>query len=146
MRPPLQLEESSEVDDVVLQVVPCPLDMFRPLLQLALLLLPHIDEDLLHLRVLVQTLVFDQPPEAGAEALVERVSIEVELLVARVLLVLRHAVLEAYLDPQIAVSVDRLERDSRKVFAVPEEGELLRLVSVELEQLVRLLLLILNRE
>ena len=120
--------------------------MFRPLLQLALLLLPHIDEDLLHLGVLVQTLVFDQPPEAGAEALVERVSIEVELLVARVLLVLRYAVLEAYLDPQIAVSVDRLERDSRKVFAVPKEGELLRLVSVEFEQLVRLLLLILNRE
>ena len=44
------------------------------------------------------------------------------------------------------MSVDRLERDPREVVAVLEEGELFCLIPVELEQLVRLLLLILDRE
>lgn len=146
MRPLLQLEKPSQVDDVVLQLVPRPLDRLRPLFQLALLLLPHVGEDLPHLRVVVQVLLLDQPPEARAEALVERVAAEVELLAARILLARRHAVLDADLDAQVAVSVDRLERDSREVLVVSEEGELFRLVSVELEELVRLLLLVLDRE
>ena len=146
MRPLLQLEEPPQVDDVVLQFVSRPLDLLRPLFQLALLLLPHVGEDLPHLRVVVQVLLLDQPPEARAETLVERVAAEVELLAARILLTLRHAVLDADLDAQVAVSVDRLERDSREVFVVSEEGELLCLVPVKLEELVRLLLLVLDRE
>lgn len=146
VRPLLQLEESPQVDDVVLQLVARLLDLVRPLLQLALFLLPHIGEDLSHLRVLVQAGLLDKPPEARAEALVERVAVEVELLTAWVLLARRHAVLNVYLDAEVAVSVDRLERDSREVVAVLEEGELLCLISVKLEQLVRLLLLVLDRE
>ena len=49
VRPLLQLEESPQVDDVVLQLVARLLDLVRPLLQLALFLLPHIGEDLSHL-------------------------------------------------------------------------------------------------